>query len=95
MIKVKIINDDISFEVPKASRIADYLPEDCGIMFGCRRGSCGTCLCTVRTGEENLVAVSQQEEETVRGAGGTPNQRLACRLWTKEIEKEGEIEIEY
>jgi ferredoxin len=95
MIKVTIINDGMSFEVPKSSRIADYLPDECGIMFGCRRGTCGTCLCTIRNGGENLAAVTQQEEETVRKAGGSPNQRLACRLWTREIEKEGEIEIEY
>jgi ferredoxin len=95
MIKVTIINDSISFEVPNDSRVVDYLPDGCGLMLGCSRGVCGTCLCTVRSGEEHLVPVSQQEEETIRRTGGAPNQRLACRLWTKEIEKEGEIEVEY
>lgn len=92
MFRVRL--NGFQFDVPKESRVMDHLPDEAGLMFGCRKGSCGTCLCTVRSGEENLVPISQQEEETVRKAGGSPNQRLACRLWTKEIEK-GEIELEY
>lgn len=94
MVKVILINDGISFEMPMGSKLADYLPE-CGLLFGCRKGDCGTCVCTIRKGEELLETVSQREEETIRKTGGSPNQRLACQLWTRKIEKEGEIEIEY
>ncbi len=95
MIKVTVVNEGVSFEVPKDSKIVDYLPDECNMLFGCRKGSCGTCVCTVRKGEELLVPITLKEEESVRKAGGSPNQRLTCQLWTREIEKEGEIEIEY
>ncbi len=95
MVKVTILNDNISFEVPANSKIIDYLPDDCAILFGCRHGSCGMCTCTIRSGEEFLVPISSLEEETLRKNNAASSQRLACQLWTKEIEKEGEIEIGY
>jgi len=95
MVKVTIINDNISFEVPKNSKIMDYIPDECSLMFGCRRGECGVCTCTIRKGEEFVVSISSREEETLRSKNAASSHRLMCQLWTKEIEKEGEIEIEY
>lgn len=96
LVKVKLINDNTEFHVPPGEKIMDHLPDSCTLMFGCKKGQCGTCICTIRSGEHMLVSKSQTEEETIRNAGGSPNQRLCCQLWVKqEIVKEEEIEMEY
>ena len=95
LVKVKVINDDLEFDVPAGERIMDYLPDGCSLMFGCREGSCGICTCTIRNGENLLVTKSHIEEETLNKVGGLSNQRLCCQLWVKGHVKEGEIEMEY
>jgi ferredoxin len=47
--------------------------------FGCRVGSCGTCMIEILAGAENLQARTPQEEDTLSRMAKSPQCRLACR----------------
>ena len=49
--------------------------ESLGILFGCKKGDCGTCLSVVEDGMENLSNLSQKEEDF----GLEENERLICQ----------------
>jgi ferredoxin len=59
--------------------------------FGCENGECGTCLCTVVKGLENINAKNHNEWLFLQKRNATPNQRLGCQIYVKK----GEVEIEY
>jgi 2Fe-2S ferredoxin len=62
------------------------LIEEAGLTspYGCRVGSCGTCVVEVLKGEESLIPRSQMEEDTLsRVAPGLNNARLICRAQLK------------
>ena len=46
-----------------------------GVAFGCTEGNCGTCICTVVQGMENLSPKNEKEEDM----GLEDEQRLACQ----------------
>ena len=50
--------------------------EQLGIPFGCRDGSCGTCLIKIIEGQENLSPRAAAEQAEIPLA---ENQRLACQ----------------
>jgi ferredoxin len=91
MAKVTIRNEGISFEVPDGARLLEYAKEGSAMPFGCENGKCGTCICTVIKGMENLNPKAHEEWLYLQKKGATPSQRLACRIWVKK----GEVEIEY
>ncbi len=91
MAKVTIMNEGVSFEVPDGARLLDYIKENSSLPFGCEGGTCGTCICTVLKGLENLNPRNHEEWLHLQKRGATPSQRLACQIWVKK----GEIEIEY
>jgi len=90
MAKIMLKNEGIEIEVPDGARILDYL-KGTNLPFGCERGECGVCVCSVSRGVENVGKRNQKEEETLNRIGAYPSQRLACQL----VIKKGEIELEY
>ncbi|MFH1785631.1 MAG: 2Fe-2S iron-sulfur cluster-binding protein [Candidatus Micrarchaeota archaeon] len=90
MAKVKIINDNITLDIPDGSRLLDHV-RDTGMLFGCESGTCGTCICKIIKGMENLNGKSPTEELLLAKKSCQTNERLACQIWIKK----GEVEIEY
>jgi ferredoxin len=62
--------------------------EALGIPFSCKEGVCGSCLCNVLKGKENLAPLSQPEKDYGLDEGGT--QRLCCQTKVNG----GEVEVE-
>ena len=91
MAKVTIANEKVSFELPDGARLLDYAKEFSGMPFGCENGECGTCICLITKGSQNVERKNQREEMTLAKIGTYPSQRLACQLKIKR----GEVEIEY
>lgn len=51
------------------------------MLFGCRTGVCGTCLCQVTVLKGQLPTPSQDEKELLEIiASDIPDARLACQL---------------
>ncbi len=52
------------------------------ILFGCRTGICGTCLCKVNDLSGRGLPASSDDEKEVLDliAGSEPNARLACQI---------------
>lgn len=48
--------------------------------FGCTVGSCGTCVCLIVAGAENVSPMDDEESETVEMCSGVPGARLGCQL---------------
>lgn len=91
MAKVKIVNDGVTIDIPDGARLLDYAKEQSGMLFGCESGTCGTCICRVIKGENNLNGKSPPEELYLAKRSAQKNERLGCQLWIKK----GEVEIEY
>jgi ferredoxin len=62
------------------------------IAYGCRNGSCGTCMVEVLEGEDLLQEKTPQEADTLSRMGKSPQSRLACRARVK-TEISGRITI--
>ena len=71
-------------ELPDNTRILDTA-EDLGMPFGCTDGLCGTCICTVVQGMENLSPKNDKEDDMDLAE----NQRLACQC----VIKSGVVEL--
>ena len=77
--------------MPDGEMLMPYAKKHSGMMFGCEKGECGTCVCSVSKGQENVNIKTHQEEKTLNKIGAYPSQRLACQIRIKK----GEVEIEY
>lgn len=73
-------NSNQKIEVPEDMPLAPYLMDTGGIVFGCTKGECGTCVCTIVKGKENANKPTQKEEKTLNQIGAHPSQRLACQI---------------
>jgi len=62
--------------------------EGLGIPFSCKDGVCGSCMCNVLSGKENLSPVNQKEKDY--GLDENGKKRLACQCKIKS----GEVKIE-
>jgi len=91
MAKVRIRNEGIEFEVPDGELLRPYAEKHSNMLFGCGKGECGTCICAVSKGSENVTPKTQKEELTLVKMSAYPSQRLACQIKIKK----GEVEIEY
>jgi ferredoxin len=89
MARVRIINSNNTIEVPDGARLLDYVKEE--MLFGCESGQCGTCICKIIKGKENLNGKSPSEELLLAKRSAQTNERLACQIWIKK----GEVEVEY
>ncbi len=93
MAKVRVRNDNVSFEIPDGGFLLPYLWENTSFPQGCEDGTTPICACVILRGEENVSPKTQREIETLHNAR-LPNShknRLACQVYIKK----GEVEIEY
>ncbi|MEK7793876.1 MAG: 2Fe-2S iron-sulfur cluster-binding protein [Candidatus Hydrogenedentota bacterium] len=72
-------------ECPDGSRIYETCDE-LGVPFGCTEGLCGTCICRVVEGMQNLKPLNEKEADM----GLSEGQRLACQC----VAVSGVIELE-
>ncbi len=72
--------DTMEVEIADGERIINAC-EKVGIPFGCKDGSCGTCLINVVSGMENLSDPAAAERAEIPLA---ENQRLACQCRIKK-----------
>lgn len=91
MAKVIIRNDNFTADVQDGSRLLDHIKDKTGLLFGCESGQCGTCICKIIKGKENLNGRSASEELLLVKRSAQTNERLACQIWIKK----GDVEIEY
>lgn len=91
MPKLKIINDNVTIELPEGAKLSDYLKENTAFLFGCENAECATCMCTVVSGMENLNVKNHKEWVLLQKKYATPGQRLGCQLYIKK----GDVTIEY
>ena len=81
MAKITIAQSGDTFECPDGSKFLDVCQEqDIPHEFGCTVGSCGTCVCVVEAGAENVNAPSEDEKETVEMCSDLEGARLGCQL---------------
>lgn len=93
MAKIKIINDNLEVEVQKGAKIIDEVKDKTNFPYGCENAECGTCICSVVKGAENLEAANHKEWALLQKLNAHRGRRLGCQLRVKK--EEGEIEIEY
>ncbi len=76
--RVEFVADGIVRDVPFGTLLQDLVRDlEVSLLFGCRRGTCGTCLVRV---EGETSPATRLEQETVLILGAEPGDRLACRL---------------
>jgi len=70
-----------TFEVEAGTSFLDFCQSnDAPHDFGCTVGSCGTCVCVLEEGAENVSAMSDEEAETVEMTTNEQGARLGCQL---------------
>ena len=73
--------DDSTYEIPAGTSLLEYCettetPQD----YGCQAGSCGTCICVISAGAENVNAADDDELETIEMTTSVAGARLGCQL---------------
>lgn len=93
MPRIRFENDDLEVEVEEGTALSlAAFQSEAGLPFGCRAGTCGTCVITVTAGEENLDPPGFVEEDTLGVVGEAgPGRRLACQV----ILRDGDITVEW
>lgn len=68
--------------LPAHSPLSQHLdPSNSPVLFGCRAGLCGTCICRVSVVRGELADPKEEEVEALEVyADGVPGMRLACQL---------------
>lgn len=82
MAKVEFVGDEIVSEVEEGSKLVDVAKESgSSLPFGCTNGVCGTCICKVVGGKENLSEMQPvPERQTLEMFGALDGEhRLACQ----------------
>lgn len=78
---VKVCIGDVTLEVECGQGLMDVCDAHVTpLAFGCRGGSCGTCLIQVIEGGENLSDVTETEEILVPALTDDASARLACQV---------------
>lgn len=93
MPRVTFVNDDLTIDVDPGTTLSLVaFRSEAGLPFGCRAGTCGTCVITVVEGEENLDPPGFVEEDTLAVCGeSVPGRRLACQV----IVRDGDLAVEW
>lgn len=73
--------DDSTYEIAAGTSLLEFCettetPQD----FGCQAGSCGTCVCVVSAGTENVNDPDDDELETLEMTTSVEGARLGCQL---------------
>ncbi|MEK6981288.1 MAG: 2Fe-2S iron-sulfur cluster-binding protein [Candidatus Micrarchaeota archaeon] len=90
MAKVVVKTSSEEVEVADGTILAE-LDGKCSVLYGCKSGTCGSCMVKVTKGMENLEAPNEIEKSGLEVFANSPNQRLMCQCKIKK----GEIEIEF
>lgn len=70
-----------TLEAPEGASFLEFCQEnDAPHDFGCTVGSCGTCVCVLESGAENVNPIDDEERETVEMCTDLPGARLGCQL---------------
>lgn len=81
MAKITIAQSGSSFDCPDGSKFLEVCQDqDIPHEFGCTVGSCGTCVCVVEAGADNVNAADDEERETVEMCSDIEGARLGCQL---------------
>ncbi|MBI2079788.1 (2Fe-2S)-binding protein [Candidatus Micrarchaeota archaeon] len=91
MAKITIKNEIVTFQVPDGEKALEYIKKNSNMLFGCEQGYCGTCLCSVVSGMENLSKKTDEEQALLPRMNANPNQRLGCQMRVIK----GEVVLEY
>lgn len=83
-----VIIDGKKIEIAQGQSFMD-IEEAAEIPFACRAGVCQTCAVTIKSGDEKLPALN--DNEMMMGAEGA--HRLACQLSCTSGDAEVEIEL--
>ena len=90
---IRFLNDEIEIEVEEGASLQSAANDaDSGLPFGCRAGTCGTCVIRIMQGGETLEERGFVEDDTLGVIGvDDPNARLACQTFIGD----GDIDVEY
>ncbi len=93
MPKVSFLPDGVTLELPSGTSLQAAADRaQVGLPFGCRAGTCGTCVIRVVRGADSLESTGFVEADTLSSIGCTdPRGRLACQLFLGS----GDLEIGY
>jgi ferredoxin len=82
MPKVTFAHDKLTVEVPVGTTVQQAVVlAKATLPFGCRLGSCGTCRCLILSGNENLNALTEAEQDLFDNLTHVAaNERLGCQL---------------
>lgn len=81
MPKITFADTDLTIEVEAGSSLHDACEaNDAPIPFSCTVGACGTCVCSIEAGADNVNAIDDDEEGTVSRTTDEDGARLACQL---------------
>jgi len=81
MPKITLASNGQSYEVPEGASFLEFCQtNDAPHNFGCTVGSCGTCVCALDEGAENVDPASEDEAEAVEMCSGVEGARLGCQL---------------
>jgi ferredoxin len=82
MALVTFVNDDRTVAVAPGTTLSRAaLDAEATIPFGCRAGTCGTCVLRVERGLESLDAMGFVEQDTLTVIGADdPCARLGCQI---------------
>lgn len=81
MAKITIAKTGDVFECEEGATFLDVSQkQDIAHEFGCTVGSCGTCVCTLDSGAENVDPPSEDEREMLEMCTDLEGARLGCQL---------------
>lgn len=80
MLKITLEPEVEVLECEPGSTLVELSEEqELGILFGCRKGACGSCLISVDPNSNGFLPAKEIEQQFLRKLQATPHQRLACQ----------------
>lgn len=88
MPRIHFVNDDVEVEVSIGTTLSLASHQTgAGPPFGCRAGTCGTCVVTVVEGEDGIESPGFVEADTLEVCGeAEPGRRLACQIIVRDAD---------
>ena len=81
MAKITFAASGQTLDCPDGTSFLDFCQSnDAPHEFGCTVGSCGTCICVIEEGAENVNPIDDEERETVEMCTDIEGARLGCQL---------------
>jgi ferredoxin len=81
MPKLTFVKTGQTHDVPAGTSFLEFCQEhDAPHDFGCTVGSCGTCVCTLPSGAQNVNPMSRDERDTIEMCTAVEGARLGCQL---------------